>query len=206
MSTEKEPLRLGELLILAALWMIFGFMLWYYLSVLHVVPARLGSEWILHKILAEDFYNIIAHPDYRYLMQVQTRIMMTFNDGTQGGLGFIINPLQYGYGLPLLFGLIMASNTSLTRKIVVLLAGYVLVIGIEIWGVVWDTLKQLAFQWGPEAQIAVAASGISENVIALCYQLGALIFPPLMPVVLWVIANWAMLDEFAQKRFLKKPK
>jgi len=33
-------------------------------------------------------------------------------------------------------------------------------------------------------------------LIAMCYQLGVLIFPPLVPVVLWVLANWALIEQF----------
>ena len=52
----KEPaggqdLRLGELLILAVLWMVFGFMLWYYLSAFHGVPVRILSSEILSALL-----------------------------------------------------------------------------------------------------------------------------------------------------------
>jgi hypothetical protein len=30
----------------------------------------------------------------------------------------------------------------------------------------------------------------------LCYQLGVLILPSLVPVVLWVLANWALIEQF----------
>ena len=37
-ADSGEELRLSELLILASLWMIFGFMLWFYLSAFHGAP------------------------------------------------------------------------------------------------------------------------------------------------------------------------
>jgi len=197
-----QELRLGELLILAFLWMVFGFMLWYYLSAFHGTPVRLLASEILSAVLAGDFLDIIANPDRQYLLQVQTNIPFQFPDGSQQSLGFIVNPLVYGYGLPLLFGLVMASGVSILRKIAVLFGGYVVVTLIQVWGVVWQSLKMLAFNFGADAHRVVMEAGISDELIALCYQLGVLILPPLIPVILWVLANWALIEQFTgwQKR------
>lgn len=193
---DKQVLRLGELLILGSLWMVFGFMLWYYLSAFHGVPVRLLADAILSGLLGSDFWNIVPNPDRHYLLQVQTHIPFQFPDGSREALGFIVNPLVYGYGLPLLFGLVMASGASLLKKLAILVAGYVCVMLIQVWGVVWQSLKMLAFNFGPQAHQVVTDAGISDELIALCYQLGVLIFPPLVPVILWVLANWTLIEQF----------
>jgi hypothetical protein len=195
-QADIQELRLTELLILACLWMVFGFMLWYYLSAFHGIPVRILSGEILSRWLGSDFLNIIPNPDRHYLFQVQTKIPFQFSDGSRETLGFIINPLTFGYGLPLLFGLVMASGVSFLRKIGVLLAGYVCVMLVQVWGVVWQSLKMLAFNFGPDAHQLVSDAGISNELIALCYQLGVLILPPLVPIVLWVLANWALVEQF----------
>lgn len=195
-QTAKQELRLGELLILAVLWMVFGFMLWYYLSAFHGVPVRLLANEILTRLLGDQFWNIVPNPDRHYLFQVQTHIPFQFPDGSREALGFIVNPLIYGYGLPLLFGLVMASGVSFTRKMLTLVAGYFCVMLIQVWGVVWQALKMLAFNFGADAHQLVIDAGISDELIALCYQLGVLIFPPLVPVILWVLANWALIEQF----------
>ena len=195
-KADNQDLRLSELLILAFLWMIFGFMLWYYLSAFHGAPVRLIANEILSGLLSSEFLNIIPNPDHHYLFQVQTKVPFQFPDGSQEALGFIVNPLIFGFGLPLLFGLVMASGVSLWRKLWVLLVGYVCIMLVQVWGVVWQTLKMLAFNFGPDARQLVTDSGISEEVIALCYQLGVLIFPPLVPVILWVLTNWALVEQF----------
>ena len=100
MSESQEPMRLGELLLLAALWMLFGFMLWYYLSAFHGVPVRLAANQLLSSLLGDSFYNVIANPDRHYLFQVQTTVPFQFPDGSREALGFIINPLIFGFGLP----------------------------------------------------------------------------------------------------------
>ncbi|MEE8338731.1 MAG: exosortase H-associated membrane protein [Xanthomonadales bacterium] len=195
-QANNQELRLSELLILAFLWMVFGFMLWYYLSAFHGTPVRLLANEILSRWLGSEFLNIIPNPDRHYLFQVQTRIPFQFPDGSREALGFIVNPLVYGFGLPLLFGLVMASGVPFLRKIGILLVGYICVMLIQVWGVVWQTLKMLAFNFGPDAHQVVIDAGISDELIALCYQLGVLIFPPLVPVVLWVLANWALIEQF----------
>lgn len=194
-QTANQELRLGELLILAVLWMVFGFMLWYYLSAFHGVPVRLLANEILTRLLGDQFWNIVPNPDRHYLFQVQTHVPFQFPDGSTEALGFIVNPLIYGYGLPLLFGLVMASGVSFTRKMITLVAGYFCVMLIQVWGVVWQTLKMLAFNFGADAHQLVIDAGISDELIALCYQLGVLIFPPLVPVILWVLANWALVEQ-----------
>ena len=195
-KTNDQDLRLSELLILAFLWMIFGFMLWYYLSAFHGVPVRMLASEVLSRVLGSDFLNIVPNPDRHYLFQVQTQIPFQFPDGSREALGFIINPLVFGFGLPLLFGLVMASGVSFIRKIGILLIGYMSIVLVQVWGVVWQALKMLAFNFGADAHQVVANAGISDELIALCYQLGVLIFPPLTPIILWVLANWALVEQF----------
>jgi hypothetical protein len=195
-SAGGNELRLSELLILACLWMVFGFMLWYYLSAFHGIPVRMLAGKILSAVLGSDFLNIIANPDRHYLFQVQTNIPFQFPDGSREALGFIVNPLIFGFGLPLLFGLVMASSASLLKKLLVLSGGYVTVTLIQVWGVVWQSLKMLAFNFGEEAHQVVVNAGVSDELIALCYQLGVLILPPLVPIILWVLANWSLIEKF----------
>ena len=96
--------------------MVFGFMLWYYLSAFHGIPVRLLADDILSRLLGSKFLNIIPNPDHHYLFLVQTNIPFQFPDGSREALGFIVNPLVFGFGLPLLFGLVMASGVSFLRK------------------------------------------------------------------------------------------
>ena len=104
---NKRELKLSELLILSSLWMVFGFMIWYYLSAFHGVPTRIAANAILGEILGSNFHQIVVNPDQHFLFQVETTIPFIFPDGTTEALGFIVNPLIFSYGLPLLFGLVM---------------------------------------------------------------------------------------------------
>ena len=195
-AENQEELKLSELLILASLWMLFGFMLWFYLSAFHGTPARLASEAILGQILGSHFHQIIIDPNQHFLFQVETSIPFTFRDGSTEALGFIVNPLVFSYGLPLLFGLVMGSDVSWLRKGVILLIGYVTITAVQIWGVVWLSLKMLAFNFGSQTHQIVQEAGISDSAIALGYQLGSLIFPALAPIFVWVLTNRPLVEQF----------
>jgi hypothetical protein len=195
-SAPKEKLTLSELLILASMWMLFGFMLWFYLSAFHGAPARLAAEAILQHLLGSDFARIIAEPNQNFLFQVETNISFTFRDGTTEALGFVVNPLIFTYGLPLLFGLVMGSDVSWLRKLTIMLIGYVVITGVQIWGVVWQSLKMLAFNFGAQSHAIVQAHGISDGAIALGYQLGTLILPALAPIFIWVLSNRPLVEQF----------
>ena len=193
---DNEELKLSELLILASLWMLFGFMVWYYLSAFHGFPARIAADAILGQILGSNFHQIVVNPDQHYLFQVETTIPFTFRDGTTEALGFIVNPLIFSYGLPLLFGLVMGSDVGWLRKIFILLLGYVTITAVQIWGVVWESLKMLSFNFGDQAHQIVQDAGISDAVIALSYQLGSLILPALAPIFVWVLTNRRLIEQF----------
>lgn len=195
-ATVKEELKLSELLILASMWMLLGFMLWFYLSAFHGAPARLASEAILSHILGSDFYRIVVEPNQHFLFQVETQIQFTFRDGTTDALGFIVNPLIFSYGLPLLFGLVMGSDVSWLRKVVIMLIGYVVITLVQIWGVVWQSLKMLSFNFGEQTHAIVLSHGVSDASIALGYQLGTLIFPALAPIFIWVLSNRPLVEQF----------
>jgi len=192
----EDELRLSELLILASLWMLFGFMLWFYLSAFHGLPARLLSGEVLSDILGDHFRRIVVQPDQHFLFQVETTIQYVFRDGTQDALGFVVNPLVYSYGLPLLFGLVMGSDVSWRRKLGILLLGYVTITLVQVWGVVFESLKMLSFNFGKETHAIVREAGVSDTMIALGYQLGTLILPALAPIFVWVLTNRRLVEQF----------
>ncbi|MEJ2401498.1 MAG: hypothetical protein P8Y52_08910 [Xanthomonadales bacterium] len=193
---DEPPLRLSELLLLAFLWMIFGFMLWYYLAVFLGAPARLAADAILGQLLGNDFSRIVPEPNQNFLFQVETAVRFTFRDGSTDALGFIVNPLIFSYGLPLLFGLVMGSDDRLRRKFAVMLLGYVVITAVQIWGVVFQSLKVLAFDFGEQTRAVIVTHGINETLVAVGYQLGTLILPALAPIILWVLTHRRLVEQF----------
>jgi len=207
-NKDAEELKLSEMLILASLWMLFGFMLWFYLSAFHGAPARMAADAILSHLLGSDFYRIVVEPNQHFLFQVETTIQFTFRDGTTEALGFIVNPLVYSYGLPLLFGLVMGTDVSWLRKLTIMLIGYLVITLVQIWGVVFQSLKMLAFNFGAQTHDIILNHGITDSAIALGYQLGTLILPALAPIFVWVLSNRPLVEQFvgwSADQLKKKP-
>jgi hypothetical protein len=90
----------------------------------------------------------------------------------------------------------MGSDVSWRRKAGILLIGYVVITGVQVWGVVFQSLKMLAFNFGSQTHQIVREVGVSDGVIALGYQLGTLILPALAPIFVWVLTNRALVEQF----------
>jgi hypothetical protein len=95
-----------------------------------------------------------------------------------------------------LFGLVMGSDVSWLRKFVIMLIGYAVITLVQIWGVVWLSLKMLAFNFGVQTHAIVQNHGVSYAAIALGYQLGTLILPALAPIFVWVLSNRRLVEQF----------
>ena len=93
-----------------------------------------------------------------------------------------VNALLYSYGLALFLALMLAEGARWWKFLV----GVLILLLFQSWGIAFDLLMQLGIRLGPDVSTAAGLSGWRLEVIALGYQLGALIFPCLAPVVLWV--------------------
>jgi len=79
---------------------------------------------------------------------------------------------------------------------VILLIGYVAITLVQVWGVVFQSLKMLAFNFGEQSHVFVQQAGVSDDAIALGYQLGTLILPALIPIFVWVLTNRPLVEQF----------
>lgn len=93
-----------------------------------------------------------------------------------------VNPLIYSYGLPLALALILAFTRTL-RNIIISILVFLL---IQIWGICFESLKVLFLQTPAELLGNIKLPGWQLDIIALGYQLGALILPAVTPVIIWV--------------------
>ncbi len=184
-------------------------MLWYFLSAFHVVPARLASEAILGAAVWETIFAA-SSPNPASISCTRSRptSRSPFLTEPLKRWVFVINPLIFSYGLPLLFGLVMGSNVRWRRKLGLLLVGYVVITAVQVWGVVWESLKLLAFNFGEQTLVVVASHGISDTAIALCYQLGTLILPASGPDIrlgAWQPSAGRAIRRLGRDRILTTP-
>ncbi len=92
-----------------------------------------------------------------------------------------VNPLVYTYGLALFAALMLAARAALWK----VLAGIVLLLPFQAWGIAFDFLAQVGIRLGPAIAAQAGLSGWRVEAIALGYQAGTLILPSLVPVVAW---------------------
>ena len=195
-KAKDESSYIRDLFILAALWLPMGFFLWFYLSSILVAPVMLVSQAVFDWF-APDLVRGMVQQSYRIIAHVPV-IAGPVGDGADGVL---TNPLIYGYGVPLLFGLVMATPPlNWKQRLAQIVGGYLILVLVQSWGVFWEILKNLSFSLGPYAAAAVQDLGFSKTVIALCYQMGYLIFPAVVPIALWILFNRRFLEKVAQRR------
>lgn len=213
-----SPLR--RFVLMAALWLPAMFAIWFALqSPVVYLPIRLAgwgmSHWMPEVFtgMAQDF----NHAVYSYVADVS---------GVPGLPASRLaveeqrtNVLIYCYGLPLLYGLVLATPLNWRRTFLQLGVGYLLLSLVQTFGVVGDVLKTLALGVGPgvmaalaqmpeyaalagavgeaarvHMEAALALHGLTPDRIILIYQFGYLVLPAVTPVALWIMMNSKFLE------------
>ena len=211
-----SPLR--SFVLQAALWLPAMFAIWFFLSSPVVFPVIRLSAAILHAWIPElfgsmsqEYYTAV----YSYVADVSGVA------GLPGGKLAVEeqrkNVLTFCYGLPLLYGLVMATPLNWRRTFLQLGVGFAVLTLVETFGLVTEVLKtmaigiapaitralqdgfpEVAVQAGAVAQAHMQASlqahGLSPNAIALAAQFGYLVLPAVTPVALWILMNRRFLE------------
>ncbi|GIX32839.1 MAG: hypothetical protein KatS3mg125_0795 [Lysobacterales bacterium] len=217
---EEEQVSLKQFFLLGLLWLPMMFFLWFSLRTAVVYPVTRGVAWLSSLLLpglvtdvAQDYHRIT----YAFLVPIQGVPGLP-----QGPLlieAQYTNVLMYCYGLPLLFGLIMATPLNWRRTFLQMGIGLLVLWPVQIFGVMGDILKSLAFGVGQAVEAGLADAGFaalapqaaaagqaavhaeltarfgSLEVIALVYQFGYLILPAVVPVALWLAMNRRFIEE-----------
>jgi len=202
-----SPLR--RFLLAALLWLPFAFFVWFYFAAPLVWPVIALVRFVLLTAWPQLFTAVTQGADLLdaqgrvldhlpYLMQLSTSVMVDAAEpGAAPRFGLIeptVNPMVYGYALPLFAGLVLATPVSSRRRFAQLVVGIPLIWVAQAFGVIGESLKTVVIDAGPVGAEAAARAGLSINLIALCYQFGYLILPSLVPAVLWIVCNRAFIE------------
>jgi hypothetical protein len=213
-----SPLR--GFVLTAAFWLPAMFFVWFALSSAVVFPAiRLTAlvlaNWMPDLVLsmAQDYHHAVYSfvADVSGVAGLPASRLAVEEQRT--------NVLIYSYGLPLLFGLIMATPLNWRRTFLQLVIGLIVMTGIQAFGLMGNVFNTMAFGVGPAVQAALtamdygavaaaagaaatqhmlaalAAHGLgSGTLIALLYQFGYLVLPAVTPVALWILMNSRFLE------------
>jgi hypothetical protein len=199
----SSPIR--EFALKALLWLPLSFFVWFrFASPLAWVPIRLARAALLAgwPTLFADVAQgadvigaggrVLGHSGY--LMQLSTRVLVRVPAGPDGpgGVGALeptVNPMIYGYALPLFVGLVMATPLPAARRWLQLAIGLAAIWIAQAFGAVAESLKIVAFDAGDAGSAAAAQAGVHPAAVALAYQFGYLILPAILPVFLWIGLN-----------------
>jgi hypothetical protein len=211
-----SPLR--SFVLRAALWLPAMFFFWFVLSSAVVFPvirlsAALLQGWMpeLFAGMTQNYYEAV----FAYTADVSGV------PGLPGGKLAVEeqreNVLKYCYGLPLLYGLVMATPLNWRRTFLQLGVGFAVLTLTETFGLVSEVLKTMAIGIAPaiasalqegypavaglagataqaHMQAALAGHGLSPTAIALAAQFGYLVLPAVTPVALWILMNRRFLE------------
>jgi hypothetical protein len=212
-----SPLR--RFVLTAMFWLPAMFFLWFALSSPVVYPVIRLSGALLHAwmpdlvlSMGQDFHHAV----YAYAADVAgvaglpTAKLAVEDQRT--------NVLIYCYGLPLVYGLVMATPLNWRGTFFQLAVAFVALTLVQAFGLVGEVLKTMAFGVGPAVHAALAsmdfghvaaaagaaaernmlaslqAHGLSPDLIALGYQFGYLVLPAVTPVALWILMNRRFLE------------
>jgi len=201
-------------LLAALLWLPLAFFVWFWFASPLVWPVIHLSKVILLHAWPSLFTDVSQGADLLdaqgrvvqhagYLMQLSSGVLVNAAPaGMPPKFGFlepVVNPMIYGYALPLFAGLVLATPLTRRQRALQIVAGGTVILLAQAFGVVAESLKSVGLDAGPEGAAAVHRLGISAEAIALCYQFGYLILPALVPAVLWIICNRSFIETLIRR-------
>jgi len=179
----------------AFLWLAPCFAAWYYLASVHSAFVG-GFAWMLAGLVAPGVVSGFEREGFELVFV--TTLEMQRAPGLTAVLIREVNPLLYTYGLALFVAMMLGSRCG-WRPI---LAGSAMLLPFQAWGIAFDLLSQLAISLGPEIAAQAGLADWRREVIALAYQVGALMLPSLVPVMLWAAFNRTFMARALETRDL----
>jgi hypothetical protein len=169
---------LGKFVLCTFLWLPPCFAAWYYSAPYHTVVTG-GLARILVDQVRPGIVSAVERSgsDLAFVTTLEVHPA----PGQAAVLVPEVSPLVYTYGLALFLALMLAARASSWK----ILVGAIVLLPFQAWGIAFDFLAQVGGRLGPEVAAQAGLSGWWLEGVALGYQVGSLIFPSLVPVLLW---------------------
>lgn len=185
--TRSVP-SLGKFVLRTLLWLPPCFAAWYFGAQYHAAVAGRVARVLVDQIkpglvsaLEQSGFDLVfvttieVHPT-----PDQTAVLLPE-----------VNPLLYSYGLAFFVALMLAARAKWWK----ILAGAALLLPFQSWGIAFDFLAQVGVRLGPEVSAQAGLLGWRSEAIALGYQIGSLLLPTVVPIMLWGVLSRPFLDE-----------
>lgn len=182
-------------------WLLLCLAVWYPLGAILAAPVG----WIA------GFYAQLFLPDVvegvnqsGATLSLLTHLQVAESPRASAGSMALLTPeaafMSYGYGLPLLMALFLASRPP--RFALKILIGALALLPFQGLSIVFDWLKQLAIVAGPAYSEQLGIGELGRNLIGLGYQFGTLILPTLVPVVIWLALDRKLISTMLLEAYL----
>ena len=203
-----SPLK--RFMLAALLWLPLAFFFWFQFAGPLVWPVIQLARLVLLKAWPSLFTAISQGADLLdaqghvrghlgYLMQISSGVLVNVAPpGAPAKFGFlepVVNPMIYGYALPLFAGLVMATPLTVRQRAAQIIGGGALIWLAQTFGVIAESLKSISLDAGPAGIEALRRVGLHPEALALSYQFGYLILPALVPAVLWIVCNRPFIEN-----------
>jgi hypothetical protein len=179
--TRNAP-ALGTFVLRTFLWLPPCFAAWYFSAQYHAAVAG----WLARASVNQFRPGLVSALERSGLDLVfVTSIKVHPAPGQTALLLPEVNPLLYTYGLALFVALMLAARATWWK----ILVGVALLLPFQSWGIAFDFLMQVGIRLGPDVAAQAELSGWRREAVALGYQIGSLILPSFIPVLLWAFFN-----------------
>ena len=176
-----------------ALWLAPCFAAWYLTARFHGIVAGEAARALV-ELLKPGLLSALERQGNDLVFV--TTLLVHPAPGQTGVLVTEVNPLLYTYGLPLFVALMLAARSRAWK----IAAGAAILLPFQGWGIAFDFLAQLGIRAGPAVSVQAGLAEWPAEAIALAYQAGSLLFPALVPVVIWAAFNRPLVDAYASEQ------
>lgn len=179
---------LGGFVLRVFLWLPLCLAAWYYSATQHAAIAG----WLARIFIDQFKAGIVTELERSGVDLVfVTSIKVHPGPGQTALLLPDVNPLVYTYGLAFMVALMLGARTQWWK----ILVSVVALLPFQAWGIAFDILVQVGVKSGPEVSAQAGLFGWRLDAIALGYQIGSLILPTLIPVLLWAAFNRPFIEN-----------
>lgn len=186
---------IGLFLLKAIFWLLVCLTVWYLITPYLAMPVAIFANWVVDLLFPYWADGVLQETNTLVLL---TRLEMPMAGAMQDGRIAVLAPEVdfriYGYGLPFLAALLLASKAS--KVLPKILLGALLLLPFQVWGVCFDWLKQVVITAGPNMYWSMQIGSFKRELIAWGYQFGFLVLPTLIPVLLLALMNRRFLSAF----------
>lgn len=173
------------------LWMPVTFALWYFAMPAITYITTFIADAILPLFAGHAVQSIEAN-------ERDIKVITQF-----GGQSFPIHPMNFAYSFPFLLAMVLASPDTILGKIKKYAISIIPLFLVVLWGVFFSTFGVLAFHLGQEVAQQLNTTSSTRLIISLGFQLGKLMIPPLVPIILWLYLYRDYARELVPRLFKK---